>query len=172
MMKTFERYAGRELHIDNAVFLSERRTGHRNRAIGHLMLNFNMVRERIEASDPARGQKRIAVIDQGQLQAALYISGAGNLPNREWLVSQLQSAAAPSTIELLAGRPATPPVDRGPIVCVCFDVGMKTILAAIGEQQLASVDAVGQALQAGTTCGSCRPAIRKLLGEQKEVVHG
>ena len=29
--------------IDNAVFMSERATGHRNRAIGHLMLNFGMV---------------------------------------------------------------------------------------------------------------------------------
>jgi glutaminase len=46
----FGSYAGRELHIDNAVFLSERTTGHRNRAIAHLMLNFGMVSEQVADS--------------------------------------------------------------------------------------------------------------------------
>jgi glutaminase len=50
LLGLFNRHAGRELHIDNAVFLSERATGHRNRAIAHLMLNFGMVSERIEES--------------------------------------------------------------------------------------------------------------------------
>ena len=47
---TFNRYAGRELYIDNAIFMSERTTGHRNRAIAHLMLNFGMVSDKIEDS--------------------------------------------------------------------------------------------------------------------------
>jgi glutaminase len=46
----FNRYIGREVHIDNAIFLSERTTGHRNRAISHLMLNFGMVTEQIPDS--------------------------------------------------------------------------------------------------------------------------
>lgn len=46
----FGRYVGRELHIDNAIFLSERTTGHRNRAISHLMLNFGMVTDEIPDS--------------------------------------------------------------------------------------------------------------------------
>jgi assimilatory nitrate reductase catalytic subunit len=71
-------------------------------------------------------------------------------------------------MELLAGRPARPLPDRGPIVCVCFDVGMKTIVEAIGSQALTSVDAVGRALSAGTNCGSCRPAIQRLIGETRE----
>ncbi|MFO0896975.1 MAG: glutaminase A [Pirellulales bacterium] len=44
------KYAGRELHIDNTVFLSERLTGHRNRAIVHLMRNFDMVGPQFEDS--------------------------------------------------------------------------------------------------------------------------
>jgi glutaminase len=43
----FSTYAGRELHVDNGVFLSERTTGHRNRAIAHLMLNFGMVSDQV-----------------------------------------------------------------------------------------------------------------------------
>ena len=46
----FGRYIGREVYIDNAIFLSERTTGHRNRAIAHLMLNFGMVSEQIPDS--------------------------------------------------------------------------------------------------------------------------
>ncbi|MEX0642996.1 MAG: glutaminase A [Pirellulales bacterium] len=46
----FGRYFGRDVHIDNAIFMSERTTGHRNRAISHLMLNFGMVSDRIEES--------------------------------------------------------------------------------------------------------------------------
>ena len=41
-----EAFAGRPLKVDDAVALSERETGHRNRAIAHLMRNFDMVRSR------------------------------------------------------------------------------------------------------------------------------
>lgn len=50
LLALFGRYCGREVYLDNSVFLSERLTGHRNRAIGHLMLNFGMVSPRIEES--------------------------------------------------------------------------------------------------------------------------
>lgn len=40
--------AGRPLDVDEDVFESERRTGHRNRAIAHLLLNFGMVHDAAE----------------------------------------------------------------------------------------------------------------------------
>ncbi len=43
LFKIFNDYFGRDVHLDSAVFMSERTTGHRNRAIGHLMRNFDMV---------------------------------------------------------------------------------------------------------------------------------
>jgi glutaminase len=48
LMQTIGRYAGHEIFVDQAVFTSERSTGHRNRAIAHLMLNFGMIRPRVE----------------------------------------------------------------------------------------------------------------------------
>jgi assimilatory nitrate reductase catalytic subunit len=119
--------------------------------------------DQIEAFDAARGTRRIAVRGKdGALDAALFITRSGQLPGRDWISSQLgvDAAVAP---ELLAGRPMTPQADRGPIVCVCFDVGAQTILNAIANQTLMSVEAVGCALSAGTNCGSCRPAIKALL---------
>ncbi|HTK97087.1 MAG TPA: glutaminase A [Pseudomonadales bacterium] len=38
-------YAGRPLELDEAVFESERATGHRNRAIGHMLRNYGIVSE-------------------------------------------------------------------------------------------------------------------------------
>ena len=46
------------------------------------------------------------------------------------------------------------------------------IVEAIGSQGLVSVEAVGTALSAGTNCGSCRPAIQRLIGETKEAANG
>ncbi len=50
ILDMFSRYAGRELHVDESVYRSESETGHRNRAISHLLRNFNIVEE-----DPERG---------------------------------------------------------------------------------------------------------------------
>jgi assimilatory nitrate reductase catalytic subunit len=125
---------------------------------------------RAEVVDAKRGVIRAAMMKDGLLQAALFVSKEYGLPPRDWLIAQLNTAEA-STIELLAGRPATPVPNRGPIVCVCFDVGLNTIIDAIAGQQLMSVEAVGVALNAGTNCGSCRPQIVKLLLPQKEAVN-
>ena len=38
-------YAGRRLTVDEAVFESERTTGHRNRAIGHMLRNYGIVED-------------------------------------------------------------------------------------------------------------------------------
>jgi assimilatory nitrate reductase catalytic subunit len=120
--------------------------------------------QRTEAVDAARGSRRIAVLDGGRLAAVLFVTRDGTLPPRDWLVAQLSEAVAAPT--LLAGRAPGMQVDRGPILCACFDVGLKTILTAIAEQHLADVPAIGAALKAGTNCGSCRPALAKLLVTQ------
>jgi assimilatory nitrate reductase catalytic subunit len=123
--------------------------------------------ERAEVQDARRGVVRAAVIADGRLQGALLIARDDGLPSREWLIGQL-GGEGPSTIELLAGRPATPQADRGPIICVCFDIGMATIVESIRSDTLTTVESVGAALNAGTNCGSCRPAIARLLQTEKE----
>ena len=50
MLDRFSTIAGRRLSIDERVYQSERRTGHRNRAIVHLLLNFGIVHEEAEAA--------------------------------------------------------------------------------------------------------------------------
>jgi glutaminase len=48
LLERLSEAAGRQLPVDEAVFESERRTGHRNRAIAHLLLNFGLVHEEAE----------------------------------------------------------------------------------------------------------------------------
>ncbi|MFC4291095.1 molybdopterin-dependent oxidoreductase [Sphingorhabdus arenilitoris] len=122
------------------------------------------VGERMEAVDMKRGMRRIAVQDaDGRLSAALFLTRSGSLPPRDWIAAQLVSGDDSDAPSLLAARPRTPAPDKGPIVCVCFDVGTKQILQAVTQQQACTVEAVGRALNAGTNCGSCRPAIAKLI---------
>jgi glutaminase len=45
MLGALSAYAGRALDIDEAVFESERTTGHRNRAIGHMLRNYGIVED-------------------------------------------------------------------------------------------------------------------------------
>ena len=43
VLDLYGRYAGRQLEIDEAVYRSEHRTGHRNRAIAHLLRTFDVI---------------------------------------------------------------------------------------------------------------------------------
>jgi assimilatory nitrate reductase catalytic subunit len=117
-----------------------------------------------EVRDPRKGVIRAVAMAEGKIEAALFITRDKSLPSRDWLIRQLSVPDA-STMEMLAGRSTTPMPDRGPIICACFDVGLKTIIATIASERLSSVEAVGAALNAGTNCGSCRPAIAKLVAQ-------
>jgi assimilatory nitrate reductase catalytic subunit len=126
--------------------------------------------ERIEASDPARGTKRVAVLRDGKLAAVLFVTATGELPSRDWLIGQL---GQPQGLQVLAGRAPGKQVESGPVVCACLNVGLNSIVAAIRDQQLADVAAIGAALGAGTNCGSCRPALARILSTHiKEAAHG
>ena len=50
ILERFSTIAGRPLTVDEDVYASERRTGHRNRAIAHLLLNFGVVHDEAEAA--------------------------------------------------------------------------------------------------------------------------
>jgi assimilatory nitrate reductase catalytic subunit len=67
---------------------------------------------------------------------------------------------------LLSGRSADGLVSAGQIVCACFSVGMATIRAAI-HAGAASAEAIGEALRAGTNCGSCLPELKQLLADAR-----
>tara|TARA_R110001606_G_scaffold360130_1_gene512769 strand:+ start:939 stop:2423 length:1485 start_codon:yes stop_codon:yes gene_type:complete len=124
--------------------------------------------ERLEAVDLKQGMRRIAVRDDiGEIAAALFLTRSGVLPKRDWIASQLVSQDQSDASAILAARPTVAGPDKGPIVCVCFNVGSNQICSAISEHCLTSVEDVGGALNAGTNCGSCRSEIAGLLAATK-----
>jgi len=117
--------------------------------------------ETIEQSlcDPARGTYRFAFYREGLLVGAFFAAPDTLALSRDHL------ADLPGTDgnAVLSGRPAVGQPDPGPIVCACYSVGRNTILTAIKDHGLSSVDAIGTALSAGTNCGSCRSELADLL---------
>jgi len=109
--------------------------------------------------DPTRGIHRFAFTAKGRLEAALFISREPAAITRDYLAG-LVGTDAPAA---LSGRAPADMPDPGPTICSCFGVGLNTIVAAIEEHRLMSVDAIGAQLQAGTNCGSCRAELGALL---------
>ena len=48
ILEVYSAFAGRPLELDKSVYASERDTGHRNRAIGHLLRNFGILNDAVE----------------------------------------------------------------------------------------------------------------------------
>jgi assimilatory nitrate reductase catalytic subunit len=124
--------------------------------------------EVLTLQDQATGSVRRAALKGGRLQQVLFLTEHGRLPPRDWLVGLfgLEALGAQDRITLLAGRPAAPMPDTGPLVCACRRVGAATIAraAAAGACDL---DAIGAATGAGVTCGSCRPEISRLIADAR-----
>ena len=77
----FSALAGRQLSIDPEVYESERRTGHRNRAIAHLLLNFGMVPGEAESAlDVYFRQCAITVTSRDLAVMAATLSNMGRNP--------------------------------------------------------------------------------------------
>tara|TARA_Y100001001_G_scaffold48329_1_gene44297 strand:+ start:22191 stop:24821 length:2631 start_codon:yes stop_codon:yes gene_type:complete len=109
--------------------------------------------------DARRGSARIAAHADGVLLGALFVSPTPVAIMRDYLVTLPGTRAAGA----LTGRPAADAPNPGPTLCSCFGVGINTILEAIETRGLMSVESIGEALGAGTNCGSCRPEIAELL---------
>ena len=81
VLACFSAAAGRQLSIDQGVYESERRTGHRNRAIAHLLLNFGLVPEDVEAAlDVYFRQCAILVTCRDLAMMAATLSNMGRNP--------------------------------------------------------------------------------------------
>jgi glutaminase len=61
LLAVYSLYAGRQLALDEAVYESERDTGHRNRAIGHMLRNFDILVDPDPALDLYFRQCSVAV---------------------------------------------------------------------------------------------------------------
>jgi assimilatory nitrate reductase catalytic subunit len=122
-----------------------------------------------EYLDGPRGTYRAAGFAGGRLAFCLFIGPALQRP--QWDVAKALLAAG--TLEerqrrmLLSGQPADGMADAGPIVCACFGVGLNPIRAALASGEATDAASIGQALRAGTNCGSCLPELKRIVAHDQ-----
>ncbi|MEO1591339.1 MAG: glutaminase A [Cyanobacteria bacterium J06632_22] len=98
LLTTFKQYMGNDVFIDMPTFMSERATGHRNRAMAHLMLNFGMIEENIEAAlDLYFQQCAVMVTCQDLAMMAATLANQGQNP-----ITQVQAVGADYIRDLLS----------------------------------------------------------------------
>jgi assimilatory nitrate reductase catalytic subunit len=121
--------------------------------------------EWLEFEDRGAGRYRGALVRDGRLEGCIFVAAGHQLPPRNWLAELFTHDCLDETdrASLLAGRPTAGRKDCGETVCSCFGVGRNTLRDAIRTRGLATVEAIGTLLQAGTNCGSCIPELRALL---------
>ena len=121
--------------------------------------------EWLEFADPAGGRYRAALLREGRLLFTMFAGPGPALPERAWLegLFAAETLSEPERAALLSGRAPGGPSLPSRTICACFAVSDDRIRKTIDELGLTSCDAVGQHLQAGTNCGSCRPEIEALL---------
>ena len=124
----------------------------------------------LELHDSTQLQYRAARIVDGRLDAVLIISPDHDLPARDWLVGLFERERLEDAdrMHLLRGTPPSGQQDVGAIVCSCFSVGVNTLTRAISDQGLETPEALGEALSAGTNCGSCLPELRRLITDVRQ----
>lgn len=120
----------------------------------------------VEYLDKGKQTYRAGRFHDKTLESCIFISDANTeLPSRQWLISLFKNKVLSNEERksLLSGKPATPIEDQGKTICSCFNVGEKTIIKAIKEQKLHTIEDIGKCLQAGTNCGSCIPELKEYL---------
>ena len=128
--------------------------------------------DRLQFSDRGAGVFRAARVLRGRLLAVMFIDReAAQLPPRETLgeLFGLPVLSDRARLSLLSGRPEMVAPAQGRLVCACLGVGEERIRQAILEEELHSVQALGEQLGAGTGCGSCIPELRGLLEATRPV---
>jgi assimilatory nitrate reductase catalytic subunit len=130
--------------------------------------------ELAEYADAQRGIYRAAAFVDGQLAGCLFIGPAETALQWDAVKALFEGETLGDDARrvLLSGRSADGLVSAGPIVCACFSVGLATIRDAIQSGAATSVETIGQALRAGTNCGSCLPELKRIVADANVGVAG
>ena len=120
--------------------------------------------ETIAYHDVEAGQHRFACFEGERLVGAVFLAREPVAVSRDWAIGQLSARHSHrrARLSIVAGRPGQGVLDRGAIICSCFGVGAGEIAAA-AARGCNTVAAIGENLQAGSNCGSCRAEIRAIL---------
>jgi assimilatory nitrate reductase catalytic subunit len=127
--------------------------------------------DRAEYLDEPRGIYRMAAFVGERLDTCLFIAPASAAA--QWNAAREMFARerldGHQRRLLLSGQSADGAADLGPTVCACFGVGLATVRAALAAGAANTVDEIGAAIRAGTNCGSCRPELKRLIAQARDL---
>jgi len=123
----------------------------------------------IELYDRASSHYRAVHLVDGRLEACLFVDRSPMLPPRDWLIDLFQqdSIGPEERAAILTGEAPAATAIVGRMVCSCFNVGEITLLEAIRKHGLQRVEQIGELLEAGTNCGSCKPELAELIAREQ-----
>ena len=159
------------------------RTGVLFRAAGHDAAAANVL-ARIEAllgldrpevvryADPSRGQRRAMRLSRNGVDAHLEaFLLAGDISAQAWirtlLLDELPSQAYGRLLLAPGGKAPAAVQSRGKQVCSCLnvsDVEIASCLAGLAGDAQARLSALQADLRCGTSCGSCLPELKRMVG--------
>ena len=115
--------------------------------------------------DPRRGVAKRARVEAGQLLALRFVNEAAAL---DWLLPLMEAGRPLGELRAWLFAPlARPPASAGMadaggrVVCSCHGVSAGRIEAELAQG--ADLAGLQQALKCGTACGSCLPALRRMV---------
>ena len=108
---------------------------------------------------------RAAAFVDGELDGCLCV-GPADAP-LQWDTAALRGADGSDGGRLTA-RTSTDPIGATePVICACFGVGVEAVRQAVACGTARTVAEIGQALRAGTNCGSCLPELKRLIAHER-----
>ncbi len=121
--------------------------------------------EPFELMDPQKGLVKRAYFKKTNLRGVLFIGPEPINASRGYMKDLLSGEFITSNDKFacLTGRPGKDAPDKGAIICSCFNIGVNEISEAIEIHNCRSVKAIGEKLNAGTNCGSCKTELAKLI---------
>ncbi|HEV6966672.1 (2Fe-2S)-binding protein, partial [Roseateles sp.] len=129
-------------------------------------------------ADAQRGRLRLLQLDGDDLQAAPLraLLRVGQHDEGAWLVELWRRRAAAASVGRWLLSPGAPPTHlaaTSPQVCNCFDVREDVIrltLQRCGGSPAERLSQLQAEKRCGTQCGSCLPALRRLVATTPEEV--
>ena len=118
--------------------------------------------ETFEYVDSSQGDARCIRTCGNRVLEIVFVSTSPIDVSRDWLRG-LINAEVDDTFSVLAGVPADSNKDKGKIIYSCEGVGHLEVVHALEQLRCSSVDELGNTLNAGTNCGSCRPELAHLV---------
>jgi len=109
----------------------------------------------------------VICLQEGKLVFLCYASETNLTIESAWLEHIFSQTNLPEhDIQSLLSGTSSEVFSKGKQICSCFDIGEKEIIGAI-EGGCGSVEQLGDTLQCGTNCGSCKSELGALLNEHK-----